>query len=180
MSSHIAKCGQQKFIELFVCHAVVLDGFAVSRFIRHIVGRIGHDQVGFQTIHQKIDMIGIGAVTADHPVPAQCPDIAGLNKRLHSFRIDIAVIILDVLVMDLGEKIIDLSGIKAGSAHIVAGQLKILQKICQRLGFPFADSLVQRDIERLFILRVLDMDNSAVNFRPTQSISVTPSALSTL
>ena len=113
-------------------------------------------------------------------MPAQCPDIAGLNKGLHGFRVDIAIIILDVLIMDFREKIIDLRRIKAGSAHIVAGQLKILQKISQRLGFPFADSLVQRDIERLFILRVLDMDNSAVNFRPTQSISVTPSALSTL
>ena len=76
MSSHIAKCGQQKFIKLFVCHAVVLDGFAVSRFIRHVVGRIGYDQICLKTIHQKIHMLRIGAVAADHPVSAQRPNIA--------------------------------------------------------------------------------------------------------
>ena len=74
--SHIPERCQQEVIELLVRHAVILDGFAVSGFISHIVGRIGNHQIGFQTIHQKINMIGIGAVTADHFVPAQRPNIA--------------------------------------------------------------------------------------------------------
>ena len=51
MSRHIAKCRQKEFVELLICHAVVLNGFAVSRFIRHVVGRVGHDQIGFKPVH---------------------------------------------------------------------------------------------------------------------------------
>ena len=76
MSRHIAKCRQKEFVELLICHAVVLNGFAVSRFIRHVVGRVGHDQIGFKPVHKEIDMVWIGTVAANHSVPAQCPDIA--------------------------------------------------------------------------------------------------------
>ena len=40
MRGHIAERSQQKLVELLVRHAVVLDGFAVRRFIRKVVRRV--------------------------------------------------------------------------------------------------------------------------------------------
>ena len=65
--------------------------------------------------------------------------------------------------MHLTEQIVDLSGVKAGSVHIIAGGLQISQQIGQSDWLPFTDSLVQRNIERLFILRVFDMNDYTVN-----------------
>lgn len=105
MNSHVAKCSQQKSIELFICHDVVLNGLSIRRFIRDVVRRNGHDEVGLNAIHQESNIICIGAVTADYPVSAQRPYITRLYEWLHGFWSDVAVIVLDVLVMAFGKEI---------------------------------------------------------------------------
>ena len=174
MCSHIAERSQQKLVELFVSHAVVLDGFAIRRFIRDIVGWVGHDEVGFHAIHEQRHIISVGAVAADHPMPAQCPHVTRLHEGLHFIRLQLAVIVLDILVMYLAEQIIDLAGIKAGRTEIVTGLLQIREQISQRDRFPFADCFIQSDVQGLFILRVFDVNDHAVDLR------CPPSAVSTL
>lgn len=67
--------------------------------------------------------------------------------------------------MHLGEQVVDLRRVKAGRAEIVAGGLEVGQQVSQRHRLPFADRLVERDIERLLILRIFDVNDHAVDLR---------------
>ena len=67
--------------------------------------------------------------------------------------------------MHLGKQVVDLRRVKARRAQVIPGELKVGQQIGQRLRFPFAHSLVEGDVERLFVLRVLDMHDHAVDLR---------------
>ena len=42
--------------------------------------------------------------------------------------------------------------------------MQIGEQVCQRNRLPFADRLVEGDVQSLFILRVFDVDNHAVDF----------------
>ena len=98
---HVLESGQQEGEELLVRHAVVLDLLSVSGLIRHVVGRIGHDQVCLDAVHERVHRFGRGTVSTHHAVPAQRPDVAGLHIGLHFLRVDIAVVVMHILVMHL-------------------------------------------------------------------------------
>ena len=66
--------------------------------------------------------------------------------------------------MDFGEQVVHLRSVKAGRAEIITGKLQVGQQIRQRFRLPFADRLVERDVQRLLVLRVFDMHRHAVDF----------------
>ena len=151
MRRHVLESGQQEREKLLVRHTVVLDFLSVSGLIRHVVGRVGHDQVGLDAVHERIHRIRRGTVSTHHAVPAQCPDVAGLYIYIDRFRIDLTVIVMYILVMHLGEEIIHLGSVKACRAEIVSGALQILQQVSQGRRLPVASGFVERDVQRFFI-----------------------------
>ena len=116
------------------------------------------------TIHKQREVLRQRGVAAHHAVTTQRPNIALLHKGLQLVRVDVAVIVLHVLVMDFGEQVVHLGSVKAGRAEVIPGKLQVGQKICQRFRLPFADRLVERDVQRLLVLRVFDMHHHAVDF----------------
>ena len=165
MRGHIAERRQQEFIELPVRHAVVLDFLSVRALVGHVIRRVRHDEVGLIAVHEARHVRFAGRIAAHHPMPAQQPDIAGLNERLHLLRVDIAVIVLHVLIVNLAEQIVDFRCVKAGRVHVIAAELQIIEQIRQGDRLPFADRLIERNVQRLFFLRVLDVNDHAVDFR---------------
>ena len=79
--SHVFEGCQQEVEELLVAHAVVLDGLAVGGFVGHIVGRVGHHEVGANIAHEPGHVLLAGAVPAHHRVLAQRPDVPALHER---------------------------------------------------------------------------------------------------
>ena len=98
---------------------------------------------------------------------AQQPDIAGLNERLHLLRVDIAIVILHVLIVNPAEQIVDFRRVKTCRVHVIAAELQIVEQICQGDRLPLADRLIERNVQRLFFLRVLDVNDHAVDLRRT-------------
>ena len=116
------------------------------------------------TIHKQREVLRQCGVAAHHAMAAQRPNIALLHKGLQLIRVDVAVIVLHVLVMDFGEQVVHLCSIKAGRAEVITGKLQVGQQIRQRFRLPFADRFVERNIQRLLVLRVFDMHHHAVDF----------------
>ena len=96
---------------------------------------------------------------------AQQPDIAGLNEGLHLLRVNIAIVILYVLIVNLTEQIVDFCRVKAGCVHVIAAEFQLIEQIRQGDRLPFADRLIERDVQRLFFLRIFDVNDHAVDFR---------------
>ena len=165
MRGHIAERRQQEFIELPVRHAVVLDLFSVRTLIGYVIGRVCHDEVGLVAVHEARHVRFAGGVAAHHPMLAQQPDIAGLNEGLHLLRVNIAVVVLYVLIVNLTEQIVDFRSVEAGGIHVIAAELQIVEQIRQGDRLPFADRLIERNVQRLFFLRVLDVNDHAVDLR---------------
>ena len=116
------------------------------------------------TIHKQREVLRQRGVAAHHAMAAQRPNVALLHKGLQLIRVDVAVIVLHVFVMDFGEQVVHLRSVKAGRAEVIPGKLQVGQKIRQRFRLPFADRLVERDVQRLLVLRVFDMHHHAVDF----------------
>ena len=165
MRGHIAKRRQQEFIELPVRHTVILDLLSVRALVGHVIGRVCHDEIGLVAVHKARHIRLTGGVAAHHPMPAQQPDVAGLNEGLHLLRIDIAVIIPYILIVNPAEQIVDFSRVKASRVHVIAAELQIVEQICQGNRLPFADRFIERNVQRLFFLRVLDVNDHAVDLR---------------
>ena len=96
---------------------------------------------------------------------AQQPDIAGLNERLHLLRVDITIVVLHILIVDLAEQIIDFRRVKAGRVHVISAELQIIEQIRQGDRLPLANRLIERNVQRLFFLRVFDVNDHAVDLR---------------
>ena len=165
MRRHVAKRRQQKRVERFIGHAVVLDLLAVRRFVGDVVGRVGDDEVGVEAVHEPGHVVRVGRVAAQHPVTPERPQVARPDKGRHLLRVQLAIVVPYVLVMHLGKQVVDLRRVKARRAQVVPGELKVGQQIGQRLRLPFAHRLVEGDVERLFRLRILDMHDHAVDLR---------------
>jgi len=58
--------------------------------------------------------------------------------------------------MHLGEEIVYFGCVKARRAEIISRALQILQQVSQGRGLPVTSGFVERDVQRLFIRRVLD------------------------
>ena len=95
------------------------------------------------------------------------PMVTGQHKGIQCIRVNIGIIILDVLIEHLTEKVVDFSSIKAGAVQIVVGALQVLQQISQRHRLPFTCGFVEHDVERLFVLRLFDMNNHALQLGRT-------------
>ena len=65
--------------------------------------------------------------------------------------------------MDFGEQVVHLRSVKAGRAEVIPGKLQVGQQIRQRLGFPFADRLVERNVQGFLVLWVFNMNHHAVD-----------------
>ena len=165
MRRHVAERRQQKRIERFIGHAVVLNGFSVRALVADVVRRVGDDEVGPEAVHKPGHIVRAGRIAAQHPVAAQRPQVARLDEGRHLFRVQFAVIVPDILVMHLRKQVVDLRRVKARRAQVIPGKLKVGQQIGQRLRFPFAHGLVEGNVERLFVLRILDVHDHAVDLR---------------
>ena len=162
--------GTHRTVRLTCCHS----GFSFRpRSVGHVVRRVGHDEVRLMTIHKQREVLRQRGIAAYHAVTAQRSNIALLHEGLQLIRVDVAVIVLHVLVMELGEQVVHLRSVKAGRAEVITGKLQVGQQIRQRFRLPFADRLVERDVQRLLVLGFSICTT-------TQSISFTPSATSTL
>ena len=153
-SLDILKSGKQKLVEFLACHVVVLD-LPGAALVVDIVGRVGDDQVGLQTVHQQREGFRLGAVPADKPVPPQRPHIPGLgDSRLLQLGVHIELIILDPIFQAVFEEVIDLGGIKAGEGHIEVGALQIGDEEHQLVFVPIAGDFVEGDVEGFFPLLI--------------------------
>ncbi len=161
----VPECRQQKFIELLICHAVILNGLAIGGFIRNVVRRVRHNQVCLCIPHEQVQVALCGGIPAQHFMPSQCPQIPGLYERFNIFSAQFRLIVLHILVMHFAEQFIHFCGIEPCRTDIVARYLQVTEQICECFRFPFADSLIQGNVQRLLILRVFDMHNNAVNLR---------------
>ena len=81
--------------------------------------------------------------------------------------------------MNLTEQIVDFRRVKARRVHVIAAELQIVEQIRQGDRLPFADRLVERDVQRFFFLRIFDMNDYAVDLRRAVSTSFLPSAMLT-
>ena len=59
-------------MKLFGRHPVTLDGQPIRRvsFVADTIGRIGEHQIGFFSVHQSRDIVGLGRIAAQQPVTA--------------------------------------------------------------------------------------------------------------
>ena len=67
--------------------------------------------------------------------------------------------------MNPAEQIVDFRRVEAGGIHVIAAEFQIIEQIRQGDRLPFADRLIERDVQRLFFLRVLDVNDHAVDLR---------------
>ena len=170
MRGHVFEGCQQEQEKLLVGHGVVLDFLSVSGFIGHIVGRVGYHQIGLNAIHEQVNGIRISAVPAHHAVSSQRPDVARLHIGRKLVRVDIAVVVMNILVMHLAEQVIHLGGVKARRPQVITGKLQVLQKLRQGHRLPVARGLVERDVQGFFIRRVLDVHHNAVHLSRSFSL----------
>ena len=70
---------------------------------------------------------------------------------------------MDLFVMDLIEKRIDLRRIKTGLAKVKVAILNILQKLCQKILIPCSGDLIKRNVQRL-LSYLVDIHDRAGNF----------------
>ena len=164
MRQPVLESREQELIECTIRHAVVLDGLAVRGFIRHIVRRVRHDEIRFDITHEMVQIILAGSIATQHPMFAQRPQVALFDEGRDLLWVKICIIVLDILVMYLVEKLIHLCGVKAGRAKVIACQLEVGEQVSQRFRLPFSDSFVERNVQCLFVLRVLDVHHHAVDF----------------
>ena len=116
------------------------------------------------TIHKQREVLRQRGIAAHHAMAAQRPNVALLHEGLQLIRVDVAVIVLHVLVMDFGEQVVYLRSVKAGRAKVITGKLQVGQQIRQRFRLPFADRFVERDVQGFLVLRVFNMNHHAVDF----------------
>ena len=150
MRGHVAERRQQEFIELPVRHTVVLDLLSIRALVGHVIGRVRHDEVGLVAVHEARHVRFDSSVAAQHPMFAQQPDIAGLNERRYLLRVNIAVVVLYVLIVNLAEQIVAFCRVEACRVHVIAAELQIIEQIRQGDQLPFADRLIERNVQRFF------------------------------
>ena len=158
---HAAECGQQEIIELRVRQIVVLD---LSRCLFHIhaVRRVCQYQVCLLPVHQTGIYFLAGRIAADDPVLSDEPQVTRPGKdRLLQLRVDIEVILFDILVMELVEQLPDLRRVKAGLPDIeITAVSDVLQELRQEMIVPLAGDLVQRNVQG-FLPGLVDVHHRA-------------------
>ena len=75
---HVPESGEEEGVELLVLNRIVLNGQPAGALEGNAVGRVGHDQVGLDAVHERVHRIGRGTVPTHHTMLAQRPDVAGL------------------------------------------------------------------------------------------------------
>ena len=81
----------------------------------------------------------------------QMPDVAGLGEnRLLQLGLHIEVVFLDLLVVDVAEKLLDLRSIETREFQVEILVAQILQQISQHLFIPCSGDLVERNVQRFF------------------------------
>jgi hypothetical protein len=95
---------------------------------------------------------------------AEHPQITLLDEGLYCLGIQVGLVVINVGDILPRQQRVDLLIIKACQTHVIAGILQVQQQRGQRLILPFANSLVQRDIECFLILRmqVQTFDNAGI------------------
>ena len=159
----ILKCRQQEVVEGGVLHIVVFD-FPGAALVVDVIGRVGDDQVGLQSVHQQREGFRLGAVPADQPVPPQRPDIPGLgNGGVLQLGVYIEVILFDPVLQTVLKKVIDLGGVEAGEEHIEVGALQVGDEEHQLVLVPIAGDFVEGDVEGFFPL-LIQLHHHALHF----------------
>ena len=146
---HAAIGGEQEAVKLLIFHVVVHD---LPRRLFHIdvIRRVRQHKVCPLPIHQAGVNLFAGTVSANDTMPSKTPEVPQLRKaRLLEFLIHIKVVFFDLLVIDVGKKLIHFRCVKAGIVKVIIRVLQIGQKVSQHLFIPFASDLVKRDIQSL-------------------------------
>ena len=141
---------QEELIERLVCHVVVFDSPGAALVV-DIVRRVGDNQVGLATCHQKLEGFRFRAVATDKAVPAQRPHITGLGDgRLLQLGGHIELIFVQTVFHGLLEEIINFRRLKAGEGHIEIRTLQIRNQQSQFVLVPVARDFIQSHIQCLF------------------------------
>ena len=147
---HVLKCRKQKFIELIVCHLIVLNGKTIGTFKSHIVRRVRYDEVCFLTIHKSCYIFGGCGITTHEAVSADCPDIPTLYKGCllkGGRQIEIIVFCLRLIIS--GEKVSNLIIVKASQSYIEIHALQSFDFNSQEFLVPaciLGKSVVRNDV----------------------------------
>ena len=76
----------------------------------------------------------------------------------------IKIIFFDVLVMDFGEKLLNLRSLKTRQVSIEIHTLQIHQQVSQQLLIPCTRDLIQRNVQRLHLMLIFNMNHYTLNF----------------
>ena len=145
---------QKEVIKGFVSHVVIFD-FACAAFVVDIVRRVGDDQVGFGSTHQKVIGFGLGAVTADQTVATERPDVTGLGHGgLCQFCAYIEIIIFDAVLEGVLKQSIDLGRLKTSKGHIEVSTLQIGNEQSQLILIPITADFIESNIEGFFLFLI--------------------------
>jgi hypothetical protein len=85
---------------------------------RHVVGRIGEDQVGALCAHQPCDIICGARITAQQPVFPELPEITGPGHRIIGQLRDTILRTIGCCLCRLVDGQIDLGQREAGEDHV--------------------------------------------------------------
>ncbi|CAB0562267.1 hypothetical protein CIP107532_01810 [Corynebacterium diphtheriae] len=165
---HVGERGEQELVEGVGLHRVVFDREPVGGLEGHVVGRVGEHQVRACAVHEHPDIVCVGSVPADQPVPADGPDVPALDEGggLESGG-EIEAVIGDLVIVEGTNHRLDFVIVEAGELGIKVGRVQVGDEQGQ-LGFiPVAADLVQCDVERL-LAGLVQFDDHAVNISVAQ------------
>ena len=105
-------------------------------------------------------MVGIRyrRVTADDAMRAQEPNVTGLRKRrLFELAFYVEVILFYFLIVYFREKLLNFGRFKTSEVDVEINALQVNQEVSQQLFVPGAGDFVERHVERLDLMLVLNV-----------------------
>ena len=161
---HIDEGREEELVELIVRHIVILD-FTGCFFHIDVIRRVRQHHVGLLPRHQPFIGFRQRRIAADDTVITENPDISFPgNSRLFQFAVHIEVIFLDFLVVHFREKLLDLWCLEARQVDVEVDALQIDDEVSQELFVPGTCDFVERDVECLDLMLILDMDDDTLDF----------------
>ena len=161
---HVDEGRKKELVKLVIRHIVVLD--LAGRFFHiDVIRRIRQHHIGLLPRHQPFIGFRQRRIATDDAVVTQEPDISRTgDSRLCQFAIDIKVIFLDFLVVHFREELLDFRCFKARQVDVEVDALQIDDEVGQELFVPGTRDFIERNVERLDLMLILDMDNDTLDF----------------
>lgn len=160
---HVGKRCEQELVEGVGLHRVVFDCESIGGLEGDVVGRVGEHQVRALAVHEHRDIVCVGGVPADEPVPADGPDVPALDEGggLERFR-EVEAVVGDLVIVEGANHLGDFVIVEAGELGIIIGRVQVGDEQGQLGLVLVAADLVQCDVQGL-LAGLVEFDNHAVN-----------------